>query len=100
MPYDEAFRLCSNLLVTDIRARIRHEDRESRNIQAVTSINWLSIGTRIIMTLQRLGDNTCVAVETYPRVKTAMVDYGVDLGIAQRLVDLLRCSTPQNEPVM
>jgi hypothetical protein len=99
MPYDEAFRLCLNLLVTDIRAHIRHEDRESGNIQAVTSVSWRSWGMRITVTLRELGAVTHIEVEARHLMRTTMVDYGASLDMAQRMVDLLRYSTVRHEPV-
>jgi len=99
MPYNEAFRLCLNLLVTDIRAHIRHEDRESGTIQAVTSVSWRSWGMRITVTLRELGAVTHIEVEARHLMRTTMVDFGASLDVAQRMVDLLRYSTVRHEPV-
>ena len=80
LPIDEAFNLCLEAYTQLRRAVIRKIDRESHTIEIRTGINWLTYGEIITLHLSPIDLHTTeVVVNSRPRIKSVMIDYGRNL---------------------
>jgi hypothetical protein len=78
--YNEALALCQDSLKTLTRAHIKQLDADQGIIHARTGMNWKTYGERVTLSLLPIDQNTTrIRIESRPRLKTTLIDYGSNL---------------------
>lgn len=91
LPYQAAFKACLDALGEIQHAKLRDINKLSGSIKARTSINLMTYGEVITFQLQHLdADTTLIRIESRPRLKTTLIDYGRNLAHVNRLSLYLR----------
>jgi hypothetical protein len=91
LPYVEAYRLCLEALTSLGRVSLKHTNHLEGVIEARTSLNWQTYGERISFYLTRLDSHTTqVHIESHPRIKVALTDFGRNLHNVNQLSVFLR----------
>jgi hypothetical protein len=91
LPYADAYSLCVESLVSLGSVTIKQSSRLEGVIEARTNLNWQTYGERISVSLARLDDDTTrVHIESRPRIKAALTDFGRNLHNVNQLSLFLR----------
>jgi hypothetical protein len=91
LPYADAYSLCVESLTSLGSINIKQSSRLEGVIEARTHLNWQTYGERISFNLTRIDDDTTrVHIESRPRIKAALTDFGRNLHNVNQLSVFLR----------
>lgn len=91
LPYQQAFSACLDAVNEIQRAKIQMANSHTGVIRARTGINLMTYGEIITFHLQPLdADTTLIRIDSRPRLKTTLIDYGRNLEHVNRLSLYLR----------